>query len=53
MSPAIFSCRPRAGPELLTMWFGESERNVRDVFDKVRAAPTHARTHAGEQRRRG
>uniref|UniRef100_A0A673HG53 Transitional endoplasmic reticulum ATPase n=1 Tax=Sinocyclocheilus rhinocerous TaxID=307959 RepID=A0A673HG53_9TELE len=22
------------GPELLTMWFGESEANVRDVFDK-------------------
>ncbi len=26
------------GPELLTMWFGESERNVREVFDKARAA---------------
>lgn len=26
------------GPELLTMWFGESESNVRDVFDKARAA---------------
>ena len=25
------------GPELLTMWFGESEANVRDVFDKVRS----------------
>jgi len=24
------------GPELLTMWFGESEANVRDIFDKVR-----------------
>ena len=24
------------GPELLTMWFGESEANVRDVFDKVK-----------------
>lgn len=23
------------GPEMLTMWFGESEANVRDVFDKV------------------
>uniref|UniRef100_A0A8R1TKB7 vesicle-fusing ATPase n=1 Tax=Onchocerca volvulus TaxID=6282 RepID=A0A8R1TKB7_ONCVO len=23
------------GPELLTMWFGESEANVRDVFDKA------------------
>lgn len=26
------------GPELLTMWVGESEANVRDVFDKARAA---------------
>ena len=26
------------GPELLTMWFGESESNVRDVFDKARGA---------------
>ena len=26
------------GPELLTMWFGESEANVRNVFDKARAA---------------
>jgi transitional endoplasmic reticulum ATPase len=26
------------GPELLTMWFGESEANVRDIFDKARAA---------------
>jgi len=26
------------GPEMLTMWFGESEANVRDVFDKARAA---------------
>lgn len=25
------------GPELLTMWFGESEANVRDIFDKVSA----------------
>jgi transitional endoplasmic reticulum ATPase len=24
------------GPELLTMWFGESEANVRDVFQKAR-----------------
>ena len=24
------------GPELLTMWFGESEANVRDLFDKAR-----------------
>ena len=27
------------GPELLTMWFGESEANVRDIFDKVPVAP--------------
>merc|ERR1712039_87499 len=26
------------GPELLTMWFGESEANVRECFDKARAA---------------
>lgn len=26
------------GPELLTMWFGESEANVRDLFDKARQA---------------
>ncbi|KAL8454495.1 hypothetical protein Emed_000216 [Eimeria media] len=26
------------GPELLTMWFGESEANVRDLFDRARAA---------------
>lgn len=26
------------GPELLTMWFGESESNVRDVFEKARQA---------------
>jgi len=26
------------GPELLTMWFGESESNVREVFDKARQA---------------
>jgi transitional endoplasmic reticulum ATPase len=26
------------GPELLTMWFGESEGNVREVFDKARGA---------------
>ncbi|KAL8272707.1 hypothetical protein Esti_003343 [Eimeria stiedai] len=24
------------GPELLTMWFGESEANVRDLFDRAR-----------------
>lgn len=30
------------GPELLTMWFGESEANVREIFDKVRR-PTWAR----------
>jgi transitional endoplasmic reticulum ATPase len=26
------------GPELLTMWVGESESNVRDIFDKARGA---------------
>eukprot|EP00300_Choanocystis_sp_HF-7_P036227 c5174_g1_i1.p1 GENE.c5174_g1_i1~~c5174_g1_i1.p1 ORF type:complete len:825 (+),score=209.47 c5174_g1_i1:69-2477(+) len=26
------------GPELLTMWFGESESNIRDVFDKARGS---------------
>jgi len=26
------------GPELLTMWFGESESNVRELFDKARGA---------------
>jgi transitional endoplasmic reticulum ATPase len=26
------------GPELLTMWFGESEANVRNIFDKARQA---------------
>ena len=26
------------GPELLTMWFGESEANVRDIFAKAKAA---------------
>jgi len=26
------------GPELLTMWFGESESNVRDVFSKARSS---------------
>lgn len=24
------------GPEMLTMWFGESEANVREIFDKVK-----------------
>eukprot|EP00741_Cyanophora_paradoxa_P022393 tig00021463_g21619.t1 len=26
------------GPELLTMWFGESEANIRELFDKARGA---------------
>jgi len=26
------------GPELLTMWFGESEGNIREIFDKARGA---------------
>merc|ERR1712200_129943 len=33
-----FGIMPSKGPELLTMWFGESEANVRDVFDKARSA---------------
>jgi len=28
------------GPELLTMWFGESEANVREIFDKVSVSST-------------
>ncbi|NXX99047.1 TERA ATPase, partial [Centropus bengalensis] len=28
------------GPELLTMWFGESEANVREIFDKVNISCT-------------
>ncbi len=32
----MFACQQ--GPELLTMWFGESEANVREIFDKARAA---------------
>ena len=24
------------GPELLSMWFGESEQNVRELFNKAR-----------------
>ena len=26
------------GPEMLTMWFGESEANVREIFDKARSS---------------
>lgn len=26
------------GPELLSMWYGQSESNIRDIFDKARAA---------------
>nr|GMD68867.1 cell division cycle protein 48 homolog [Ipomoea batatas] len=26
------------GPELLTMWFGESEGNVREIFDRARGS---------------
>ena len=26
------------GPELLSMWFGESEQNVRELFNKARGA---------------
>jgi transitional endoplasmic reticulum ATPase len=33
------ACLPQVkGPELLTMWFGQSEANVRELFDKARAA---------------
>lgn len=35
------------GPELLTMWFGESEANVRDVFDKVSSFSLHERFSQG------
>ncbi|KAK4368921.1 hypothetical protein RND71_012713 [Anisodus tanguticus] len=35
-----YHIRPRTmlvkGPEFLTMWFGESEANVRELFDKAR-----------------
>ncbi|KAL7719040.1 AAA+ ATPase domain-containing protein [Entamoeba marina] len=31
------------GPELLTMWYGESEGNVREVFDKARQSAPCAR----------
>ena len=34
------------GPELLTMWFGESEANVRDIFDKVLHRPNYGITHS-------
>lgn len=30
------------GPEMLTMWFGESEANVREVFDKVSAGTSRS-----------
>lgn len=29
------------GPELLTMWFGQSEANVREIFDKVGCRISH------------
>nr|CAB3497060.1 unnamed protein product [Digitaria exilis] len=31
-----FGMSPSKGTELLTMWFGESEANVREIFDKAR-----------------
>ena len=34
----LLTFSPCQGPELLTMWFGGSEANVRDIFDKARAA---------------
>lgn len=36
------------GPELLTMWFGESEANVRDVFDKVNTCELFCTGHIQE-----
>ena len=30
------------GPELLSMWFGESEQNVRELFNKARRTPPSA-----------
>lgn len=33
------------GPELLTMWFGESEANVREIFDKARTASRNPFLH--------
>ena len=39
------------GPELLTMWFGESEANVRELFDKARQVARRARKrgHSSER----
>jgi hypothetical protein len=34
----VVADRPLQGPELLAMWFGESEANVRDVFNKTHGA---------------
>jgi hypothetical protein len=38
LSPSHANFISIKGPELLTMWFGESESNVRDIFAKARAA---------------
>ncbi|OXB71152.1 UNVERIFIED_CONTAM: hypothetical protein H355_012814 [Colinus virginianus] len=40
------------GPELLTMWFGESEANVREVFDKVRRKEEEAKVFQTGDRKR-
>ncbi|GAB4833621.1 AAA ATPase cdc48 [Ancistrocladus abbreviatus] len=36
------------GPELLTMWFGESEANVREIFDMARQAAPCRGSSAGD-----
>ena len=38
------------GPELLTMWFGESEANVRELFDKARQVARRARKRGHSER---
>lgn len=35
------------GPELLTMWFGESEANVREIFDKARTLVSRSSSRSG------
>ena len=38
------------GPELLTMWFGESEANVRELFDTARQVARRARKRGHSER---